>query len=234
MKRISYQVIFGAILLILGVLLLLNTAEIYDTSGFVIYIPSLFVLLGLYGLVKSGFQSIGGPLILIAVFGTIQLIILEYITTDYLLPIIIIAIGIGFLLSRFRRPTSRAMVTDTIDLMAIFGGVETRCTSQSFQGGEASAIFGGVDLDLREAVVRTPPAEIQVVALFGGIDIRVPDGWEVRMNVVPILGGAEDERPRRNIREAQGADDETRREKSDQPDLIVNGFVAFGGLSIND
>ncbi|MCC7566360.1 MAG: cell wall-active antibiotics response protein [Methanomicrobiaceae archaeon] len=225
MGRISYQILFGAILLILGILLLLRAAGIYDTGRLLIYIPSLFVLLGLYALWRSGFANLAGPVILIVIFGTIQVIVLGIVTADILFPIIIIAAGIGFLLGRFRRPSTPDRETDEIDVAAIFGGVDTRSTSKSFRGGDITAIFGGVDLDLRDSRIAEPPAVLNTITMFGGIDIRVPEDWQVRMDVLPILGGAEDERPR------SAAGRESGRE---QPDLRVQGFVAFGGLSVKD
>lgn len=45
------------------------------------------------------------------------------------------------------------------------------------------------------------------------------------MDVLPILGGADDERPRSYARKEAG---------EGKPDLIITGFVALGGFSIKD
>jgi len=227
MKRISYQIIFGAIILILGILLLLRTTGMYDTSRLLAYIPLLFVLLGVYALIRSGFRNIAGPIILIVIFGTIQLLVLGIISAGTIAnwwPLIIILIGLGFLLNRVRRPSAAAGDAATIDMFALFGGADNVSASQSFQGGDITAIFGGADLDLRESKVQGP-ADIHVFAMFGGIDIRVPPDWQVRVDVLPIFGGAGDERPRKAVTEEIG---------KEGPDLIVAGFVAFGGIAIKD
>ena len=57
---------------------------------------------------------------------------------------------------------------------------------------EVSAIMGGCDVDLRDAVPTTDPIAIQVFAMWGGIDIRVPPGWIVEIEAWPILGGVVD------------------------------------------
>jgi hypothetical protein len=57
---------------------------------------------------------------------------------------------------------------------------------------EASAVMGGVDLDLRDAVPTADPIVIQVFAMWGGIDIRVPPGWLIQNEAWPILGGIVD------------------------------------------
>lgn len=54
---------------------------------------------------------------------------------------------------------------------------------------EASAVMGGCDIDLRDATPTSDPLVIQVFAMWGGIDIRVPPGWLVQNEAWPILGG---------------------------------------------
>ncbi len=229
MKHISYQVIIGAILLLLGGLLLLRATGIYDTGEFLVYTPSLIVLFAVIALVKSGFRFLSGPVVMIVIFGTIQAVVLGYASSDIILPVIIIAIGLGFIFNRVRRPHTMDEVTDRVELLAVLGGVESRSTSKTFRGGEMLAIFGGVDLDLRDAGISVPPAEIQVFTLFGGTEIRVPEGWNVRLNVLPVLGSAEDER-RRPAAAQEPADVGSQK----GPNLIITGFVAFGGVSVTD
>ncbi len=233
MRRISYQIIIGTILLILGVLLLLRAAGIYDTGQLLVYAPSVIVLFALISLIKSNFRSVSGPLILIVIFGTIQAVALGLASSDIILPVIIIAVGLGFIFNRIRRPSIRERVTDKVEMMAILGGVESRNSSKAFRGGEMLAIFGGADLDLRDAQIHDPPAEIQVFTFFGGTEIRVPEGWNVRMTVLPVLGGAEDERRRPRAR-GDGVSDSSFQGSSGQPDLIITGFVAFGGVTVKD
>ena len=57
---------------------------------------------------------------------------------------------------------------------------------------EVSAVMGGCDIDLREAVPTTDPLVIQVFAMWGGIDLRVPPGWLIQNEAWPILGGIVD------------------------------------------
>src|SRR5688572_22258096 len=54
---------------------------------------------------------------------------------------------------------------------------------------EVSAVMGGCDIDLRDAVPTTDPLVIQVFAMWGGIDVRVPPGWLIQNEAWPILGG---------------------------------------------
>ncbi|WP_052712786.1 MULTISPECIES: LiaF domain-containing protein [Methanosarcina] len=228
MTKISYQTMFGTIVLILGVLLLLRTTGIYDTIQLLEYIPSLFILLGFYALWKSKFSSLSGPIFLIVVFTTLQLFILDIISWEALTdwwPLLIIVMGIGILTERKGRLSVFRKSNETIDLFAVFGGVSSASNSKGFRGGDITTIFGGVDLDLRDSSIEKPPAKINVVALFGGVDLKVPEKWQIETEAIPILGGIEDERPRSSIR---------RESDSEKPDIIITGFIAFGGLSIKD
>jgi predicted membrane protein len=102
---------------------------------------------------------------------------------------------------------------------AILGGFERRISSQDFRGGEATAIMGGCKIDLRRASITAPHEPvIKVFALFGGIEIRVPDDWTVVSEVELILGGFDDKK-------AEPPKVESKR-------LIVRGSVIMGGIEI--
>ena len=85
------------------------------------------------------------------------------------------------------------------------------------------AIFGGGGLDLRNATMSADEAVVNVNAIFGGFEIRVPETWLVDVHVAGIFGGHED--------------------KTHQPDtrlvpnpkrLIVRGSTIFGGLGLKN
>lgn len=192
------------------------------------YIPSLFVLLGLYALWKSGFSNVAGPIIMITIFATLQLLILGIVSWESISrwwPLLIIIMGIGILVNRKNRPLVSQRNTEMVDLFSVFGGIESSSNSAHFMGGDITAIFGGVDLDLRDSIVKERPAKINVIAIFGGADIKIPEEWKIHMDVLPILGSAEDERPRSSARNEI---------ETEKPDLIITGFAAFGGVSIKD
>ncbi|HWJ54994.1 MAG TPA: DUF5668 domain-containing protein [Vicinamibacterales bacterium] len=78
-----------------------------------------------------------------------------------------------------------------VRLFAFFSGAERRVRGP-VSHVEVSALMGGCDLDLREAVPTVDPLAIQVFAMWGGIDIRIPPGWIVDIEGWPILGGVVD------------------------------------------
>ena len=222
--RISGRTITGGLILLVGLLLLLGTTNTYDTGELWRFFPSVFVVIALWSLVQSGFRNLTWPLVVLIVAVVWQLAVLD-VLTDAMIetwwPLLLVAIGLAIILGRtvHRVPASAG---DTFDLFAAFGGIERRVTSQAFRRGEVTAVFGGADIDLRDADIENPPATINVLTAFGGTEIRVPEDWVVQVDALPIFGGTEDERPRRGA-PATG-----------DPDLIVTGAVAFGAISIKD
>jgi hypothetical protein len=103
----------------------------------------------------------------------------------------------------------------------IFSGSRRRIDSQDFQGGEAFAMFGGIELDMRKAASTLQEIVIEVNAVFGGIEVRVPENWNVTVRGAGIFGGYEDKTFRAAL-------------DPKQPHLIVNGFAVFGGVTIQN
>jgi hypothetical protein len=71
---------------------------------------------------------------------------------------------------------------------ALMGGGERIVRAQDFRGGEVTAIMGGFQIDLRSAGMAGDSAIIEVFTLFGGVEFRVPQDWDVVMTGTPILG----------------------------------------------
>lgn len=222
-RRFPTQTVLGGIIAIVGAVLLLQTTRLFDTSFALVYVPSLFVLVGLYALVTSRFRNIAGPAMVVLVAGAWQLVALDYLAVTEVLsfwPAVLIIFGLSVVMGRFRSRV--ASVDDArVTLLALFGANERRATTEEFIGGTLTAVFGGVELDLRDISVSTPPARINATALFGEVKIIVPRDWNVHIDVLPVLGAAEDDRPRRV-------------EEHDEVDLVVTGFTAFGAVTITD
>jgi predicted membrane protein len=79
--------------------------------------------------------------------------------------------------------------------------------------------MGGCELDLRHAAI-DGEAVIEIFALWGGIEIRVPEDWTVVSRVTPLLGGVDD-----TTRPPQSAS---------RHRLVVRGFVVMAGVEIKN
>jgi hypothetical protein len=116
---------------------------------------------------------------------------------------------------------SLASDDDRLNKQITFAGAEFKIASQAWKGGELGVTAGGVELDLRYARLAPEGALLDVRIVMGGVDIRVPDTWQVLCDVTPLIGGADD-----TTRSTQGS---TR-----APLLRVVGSVTLGGLSIHN
>lgn len=103
-------------------------------------------------------------------------------------------------------------------LVAVFSGSERKGKWRVRQQVQAYALFGGIDLDLREATFESQVTEINGLWCFGGMEIKVPEGVEVRNETMGIFGGTE----------VKDVGDPV----PGAPVLVIKGLSLFGGVSI--
>ncbi|NEM96093.1 LiaF transmembrane domain-containing protein [Pontibacter burrus] len=108
---------------------------------------------------------------------------------------------------------------DHLDSTAIFGGVKRNVISKNFKGGEVVSVFGGNEINLSQADIQHPVV-IDTTQVFGGTSLIIPPHWEVKSEVVAILGGISDKRPL-----LPGGYDPNKV-------IILKGTALFGGLDI--
>ena len=219
------QVFTAGILILLGVLFLIDNLNVFnlDTGDLIgTWWPSVLVFLGVVQILSGRGSSPVGPLFVIGIGIFLQLLVLDWVGWGVLWPLIIIGVGLTVLFQGRlrRRPSATISESGTIDISAIFGAAERRVTSDDFRGGKLSAVFGGVELDLRDAHL-TANASLKVKVLFGGIEIKVPDEWNVEIQGAALFGATEDSRRHRATHEQESA-----------PTLRVNTSIVFGGLDI--
>jgi Cell wall-active antibiotics response 4TMS YvqF len=116
--------------------------------------------------------------------------------------------------------TTNAYTDDTINTTAIFSGVKKMVTSKNFKGGDIVAVLGGTDLNLTFADIQSP-AVLDVMVMMGGVQIIIPQGWEVKNNITSILGGVEVRVPHPIA-------------TTDKKVLVLKGTVIMGGVDIRN
>ena len=141
-------------------------------------------------------------------------------------PAIIILIGLKMIFSSFSKNHTEKVEEsfekyegDVDNVFCLFNGVKADLSGKVFRGAEINAIFGGVDYDLRGAVIE-PDSAIKVSAVFGGVDIIVPEGVKVKVKSNSFFGGVENK---------------SRRPAKDDENVItlyVSGLALFGGIDI--
>ncbi|MFN8639978.1 MAG: DUF5668 domain-containing protein [Dehalococcoidia bacterium] len=187
---ISTRMVFGALLVTLGTLLLFDQLGRID-AGYVIsrWWPVIIIALGL-GAMFEGRRASLGPAVVVAVGVLLLLGQLEIVPGGvwrYVWPLLLIAAGLQLVLRRTALPAGQP--DEVVNASAFFSGNEVLSTSQSFRGATLTAAFGGVTLDLRQAALAPEGATVSLVAAFGGAELIVPRGWRVQVNGTPILGG---------------------------------------------
>ncbi|MBX3052061.1 MAG: hypothetical protein KF753_11335 [Caldilineaceae bacterium] len=223
------QLFIGGALVLGGLLLFLNNLDIIDIGGIWRWLPSVFILLGVWQLYANNFRFFTGPVILIGGGMLFQLSALGVLGIDSvfdLWPLVLIMIGGSILVERLglELPAlpGRSRNPDIVNILAIFNGAEDKIFSESFEGGELTAVFGGVEVDLRETTPAQQPITINTFALFGGVEMKIPEEWQVRRDIIGIFGGTDD----------------SRKFKPENPsgvaDLVVTGFALFGGVEIKN
>ena len=85
--------------------------------------------------------------------------------------------------------------SDELDLVTIFNGLELKSRATSFRGGTWTIMFGGGDIDLREATLDPDGGTLHVHTIMGGGDVKVPDDWNVELDSLALMGGAAQMRP---------------------------------------
>jgi hypothetical protein len=106
-----------------------------------------------------------------------------------------------------------------LSAFVIMGGVKRGSNAQDFQGGDAFALMGGVEIDLREASMREGAVIFDLFVFMGGVEIRVPDDWAVDNRGLALLGGFEDK---------------TRRPLEAKKRLVLTGLAIMGGVEVKN
>ena len=214
----------GLLIMTVGIVFLLDNLDLVDSGQVLRFWPVVLIAVGVKHLSEARDRGTGvSGAVLAGVGGLLLLSSLNVIDVDVwqLWPLFLIVFG--FTMLRRARWSARTPVeaTDSEEICSAFlGGVERRNRSADFRGGSATAFMGGVELDLTEAEMTDETAVIRVLAMWGGIEIRIPEAWALEVRVTPIMGGVEDKTRR-------GAAEPTKR-------LIVEGTVLMAGIEIRN
>jgi predicted membrane protein len=226
-------VIAGAVIVAIGLVLLLDNMgllHVYDVWRFW---PVILIAIGAGRIIEcqrpaalawGGMMCVVGALFLLDNLGIISF------SFSMIWPLAVIGFGISMLMRSADRTkiardsASPGFSSDpTLSLWAIFGGGRRRVTSDNFQGGEVFAIFGGFHIDLRGAQIPSGRAVVEINAIFGGVELTVPENWRVGVRGTGIFGAFEDKTipPRPDVGVTP-------------PELIVTGSAIFGGATVRN
>lgn len=235
------QWIPALVLISVGALFFLNNLGVVPFREIFEYWPVALVAWGIFKVVDQPdpkAKVLGG--ILIGLGGILLSINLGFLRMGWgdLWPLILIAVGVLMMTDRLIGPhtdwadkfNSHAdwggMFNRRVNRLhesAVFGGGKRVVTDGDFQGGKVDCVFGGFDIDMRGATMLRDSAVLEVNAVFGGADIKVPASWEVVMKGAGVFGGFTDQTQHPD----RGLNPNPKR-------LIVKGAGVFGGVTIKN
>jgi Domain of unknown function (DUF1707)/Cell wall-active antibiotics response 4TMS YvqF len=105
-------------------------------------------------------------------------------------------------------------------IVAIFGGAVRKGRWRVPPSSTVVTVFGGADLDLRDAILPGQEITIKAISVFGGMSITVPPEMRVVDSGVAVFGG----------RDVAGETAES--ESPGSPVLRIQGACVFGGISV--
>jgi hypothetical protein len=212
----------GLVLIALGLILTLDHAGVVNIGGLARWWPLFLIGVGTVKVrqpIADGQHSTGVALLFLGTFFLIGSIL----SMARGWPLIMIAGGCLLVWKAFEMPRRPASPTDSplLSDMLFIGHLKRSVAVPDFRGGSVTAVMGGLEIDLRQSTIATSPANLDVAAVWGGIELKVPAGWTVESEVVPIMGGFENKTRSLAV---DGAG----------PKLIVRGCAVMGAVVISD
>lgn len=199
------HLLLGIVLMFLGLFLIADLADIipWRLRDFIFTWQALLIFLGLIFLSNKDNKGTGVVLIVIGSFFLFPRVIN---VPDYwrslFWPTLLIILGLVVIFggrrswggTYFGGQKRKASSEDWLDDVAVFGGGDRVITSQQFQGGKITHIFGGSKIDFTRAKLAPGKNHLEVVLLFGGTKLIVPESWTVKIEVTSVFGGFSDKR----------------------------------------
>ena len=227
-NNVDKRITLGIILIFIGGLFLLNSLDIIDfrVSRIIFSAPFILFIIGILIMVNSAKRVLGG---ILAGVGFIWLLPRIFPDIDFgpnlFIPVLLILLGIYMIIKHSQKKTERESLIsdefvrkDFVDDVAVFGGGHKIIRSDNFKGGSITAIFGGSEIDLTNCKLAEGTSVLDVVTIFGGTTLLVPQNWDVQLNVTPLFGGFSN----KSLKIPNIEVDKTRT-------LLIKGVAIFGG-----
>ena len=223
MKKVG-NLILGIVFILLGLIFGLNAIGITDINIFfkgwwtlIIIIPSLIGIIKDSRKIWNYVWLFIGIIFLLSAQGILDIRKIRKL----IFPAILVIIGLIIIF----KDTVKTKVNEKVkelnkkeveEYYATFSGQKISFAEKEFNGASVNAIFGGLDLDLRDAKIEKDEI-INATAVFGGIDIIVPKNVNVQIKSNSLFGGV---------------DNKVINSKEERPTLYIKAFCLFGATDI--
>ena len=226
MKKFG-NMLWGLVLIVLGLIFGGNALGITDINLFFDGWWTLFIIIPSFiGLFKELDKT---PNVIGLIIGTALLLACQDVINFELIgklwfPAILVCIGVSIIFKDIIGGKVNEQIkrlnenkTNSNEYCATFSGQDINLDGETFTGADMTAVFGGIECDLRKAIIESDVV-INTSSIFGGIDIFVPENAKVKVKSSSIFGGVSDEK-----RHTGNANAHT---------IYVNATCLFGGVEI--
>ena len=227
-RRVTPRLVVGLAIMTAGLVLALDSLGVLDSGAVLRYWPLVLIAVGIVKWMAPH-EGQAGLMWIVAGIGFL-LVTLGRMSFGGVWAMVLLFVGGQIAWRALRPPLPRVGGSaESFDMVAILGGAKTGGSSpdlrggagsRDFKGGRAMAVMGGCEIDLRRASIADgSEALIDVFVMWGGIEIKVPEDWEVVNHGSAFLGAFENKtRPLPGV---------ARR-------LIVTGTAIMGGVEVKN
>jgi predicted membrane protein len=228
---------FGFILLMIGLVMILERSGIlsWEVYDFLLSWKMLLIAIGAF-VFFNGNRGAG-----IIVMGVGAFFMIPDIFEDYeqikrfFWPALLLLIGISFMFGNrhrrfhkmqkmnFKDLGNHEVNNDFFDELVIFGAKEINMSSKNLLGGRSTAIFGGIEVDLRQSEISADGCSIDLTTMFGGNTLKVPNDWTILNRITTIFGGYSDLRVK-----------DPTYQPNPSKTIVITGVCIFGGTEVRN
>jgi predicted membrane protein len=220
-----FRLVLGSGVLLLGLLLTLDNFGLLEARQFIRLWPVVLIGLGLAKL-SRGWNAATRPggLFLVFLGSGLLLVNLQVLEGRQVFSLFLVVGGASMIWGAARTPKPLAPPPGVdpsrfLEVSSLMGSVQGGTSAQDFRGGSASAVMGACEIDLRKASIESAEVVLNTFAVWGGIEIRVPEDWTVESRGVALLGAFEDT---------------SRRPDDGRKRLVVTGYAVMGGVEVKN
>ncbi len=239
MKHNTAKWFIGIIIIGIGVNLILKSAGISFSLFFKGWwtIPIIFYSIGSMIRMGIGAWNFGMLVFSLWLLANQQNWIPSWLNSSYIIGAAIIGFGLLFIFNPYQKEKENIIIDDkevkvevnsrsstfedqakNPSYSAIFSGRQINNRSDNLESLTALSFFGGIELNLRKAVIEKDIV-IDLTAIFGGIELKLPSNVNVVLKVTPLFGGVENSVINQDI--------------GGRPTVTLRCLAAFGGVEIS-
>lgn len=234
MKNSSIDAFWSALFFIgIGAVLLFKNLELLILPSYVYTWKMLLIAFGVYNILLRNWMF-GLTMSAIGTFFILpEALNIPKLEFGKVWPALLILIGLGIffkmifpkkkVLIDFKRDSTIDITEENyMETTVIFSGAEKQISSYDFKGGKVTAIFGGAEIDLTNCYLSKENNVINLEVICGGVTLLVPHEWNVRSELVTILGGFED----------KAASKDKNAYIDPAAEIVLKGTLVMGGVEI--